>query len=193
MFGAAGSGSGPDDAQAPPSSPPPAAANPWDLARGAGPLASPPGAGPVSPTPGPGTAPGEFTRMFEPQRNLGMPPASSPGHGSPDFFARSNPPPAPHPAAPPVPSAPPAAQPPGEFTRLMQGVVPAPAPGGVPAAPGDFTRMLAATPLPTPAAPPSAGSAEQAVQRRPRLLVLVIALAFVGITALVLVLYIALK
>jgi len=182
LFGAAG-GEGLDH-PAPPSPAPESlpVADPWGSGRRASPSGPPP----------PGISPGEFTRLFQPEKGLGVPSASALERGSRDFAQAPEVPPPPAAAAPPPPAP---SQPPGEFTRLM-GVGPVGGQPGASAAPGEFTRMIAGAPasplapvLPTPPAAPVAGS----VQRSPRLVVLVLALGFVVIAALALVLYFALK
>ena len=182
LFGAPG-GEG-LDRPAPPSPAPESlpVADPWGSGRGASP------SGP----PSPGISPGEFTRLFQPEKGLGAPSASALERGSPDFARAPEAPPPPAHAAPPPPSP---SQPPGEFTRLM-GVGPVGGQAGASATPGAFTRMIAGAPasplapaLPTPPAAPVAGAG----RRSPRLVVLVLALGFVGIAALALVLYFALQ
>jgi hypothetical protein len=153
LFGAAGSSH--TDSTTPPARP---------LESGAG------------PTPG-GSPAGEFTRLFEPDRNPDAPARRQSEQGSQDYWHALNTPTTPpvtplpfgSPPAPPPPPTP--TKEPGEFTRLMSGV-PAPppaAPAGVEsvrrdanvpgsstgaAGPGEFTRIVAAAPA--PATPPPA-------------------------------------
>src|SRR5439155_1388681 len=132
LFGAAG-GEGLDH-PAPPSPAPESlpVADPWGSGRGASPSGPPP----------PGISQGEFTRLFQPEKGLGVPSASALERGSPDFAQAPEASPPPAPAAPPPPAP---SQPPGEFTRLM-GVGPVGGQPGASAAPGEFTRMIAGAP-----------------------------------------------
>jgi hypothetical protein len=89
---------------------------------------------------------------------------------------------------------------PGEFTRLMAGLPSTPPAGSPPppAAPGSFTQIVApqsAAPRPAPAPPPrpvEPAADEEPVERDPRTTVLVIALAAMGLAAVLLVLFVAL-
>ena len=194
LFGAAGSA--PADSTTPPASPLPSVP------------ASPPA----------GSRPGEFTRLFQPDPNLGVPPAARPEPSQDYWQALSTPtPPAVTPAAfgsPPPPSAPapPTAKEPGEFTRLMSGVptspsagrapnAPSPAGPGGAGAPGEFTRIVtaAAAPSPPPPSPANEEDRDEApperaggAERSRRLLVLLVALGVVVILAAAFVLFLAL-
>jgi hypothetical protein len=93
---------------------------------------------------------------------------------------------------------------PGEFTRLMAGLPSTPpAASSAPAAPGSFTQIIspqsaAARPAPTPPPPRPAEPAgepaadEEPAERDPRRTVLIIALAAMGLAAVLLVLFVVL-
>jgi len=186
---------------------------PADADAAAPPAPAPPPAARTSPpaaTPAP--APSEFTRTFRPSPEPPAPPR--PGSPRSSDYVRalhdtaparrepSLPPPPAAPGPPPAGASPPIAQP-GEFTRLMAGLPSTPPAGGTPpppsAAPGSFTQIIApqsGTPRPAPAPParPRAEpvEADEPAERDPRTTVLVIALAALGLTALLLVLFVVL-
>ncbi len=189
LFGPSGSGAT-DPGDQPATSPPPAPADPWNSDRQAS-SSAPPRAGP-----------GEFTRLFQSERKFDGPPPSTPERAPRDYLQALNAPKAlpdaPAPFGLPTPPAPAPAKQPGEFTRLMAGVPAAPIGGapGVPGGPSDFTRVVAGIAAPQPQSPPPADEAPGAeAQRRwsPRLVVLLIALGVIGILAITVVLYVALK
>ncbi len=141
-------------------------------ARGATPVTPPP---PAATAPPAQSAPGEFTRLFQPSA-----PPQPIGDAAPL-------PPPPTQARPPAATAPPAQSAPGEFTRLFQPSAPPPpqpptqarppAATAPPAqsAPGEFTRLFQPSapppplppthaPLPPPAAPPAQAGAGEFTQ-----------------------------
>ena len=161
----------------------------------------------------PGATPGEFTRLFQLDKKLGVPNANAPGPGAKDYLHALNSPSTPPGNAPASGSPsdptrlPPTGQQPGEFTKLMSGVAtPHPVQGesvgrpavasGTPGGPGDFTRIVGRSPpAPASAPPPPAGEDSEAAapRRSHRLLLLVVALGVVFVVAVALVGFLALR